>query len=70
MITESNNANETPITTPMEENLQQRVERADEAHEMVKNYVFGAMAIAAVPLPLVDLAAVTGLQIKMVHSFG
>lgn len=67
MITESNNANETPIT-PMEENLQQRVERAYEAHDMVKNYVFGAMAIAAVPLPLVDLAAVTGLQVKMVHS--
>jgi hypothetical protein len=67
MITESNNTNETPLPS-MEENLQQRVERADEAHEMVKNYVFGAMAIAAVPLPLVDLAAVTGLQVKMVHS--
>lgn len=35
MITESSNANETPITS-MEKNLQQRVERAYEAHDMVK----------------------------------
>jgi len=67
METESSQTDETPAT-PMEENLQQRVERADEAHEMVKQYTLGSMAIAAVPFPLVDLAAVTGLQVKMVHS--
>jgi uncharacterized protein (DUF697 family) len=67
METESSQTDETPAT-PMEENLQQRVERADEAHEMVKQYTLGSIAIAAVPFPLVDLAAVTGLQVKMVHS--
>jgi uncharacterized protein (DUF697 family) len=56
------------VNTPLEENLQKRVERADQAHDTVKKYTLGSMAIAAVPLPLVDLAAVTGIQVKMVHS--
>jgi uncharacterized protein (DUF697 family) len=67
MVTESSQTDETP-STPMEENLEQRVERAELAHDTVKTYTLGSMAIAAVPLPLVDLAAVTALQIKMVHS--
>jgi len=67
MATESSHTDEIP-STPMEENLQKRIDRADEAHEMVKKYALGSMAIAAVPFPLVDLAAVTGLQVKMVHS--
>ena len=67
MVTESSHTEETS-STPMEESLQKRVERADQAHYTVKKYTLGSMAIAAVPLPLVDLAAVTGLQVKMVHS--
>ena len=67
MATESSHTDEIP-STPMEENLQKRIDRADEAHEMVKKYALGSMAIAAVPFPLVDMAAVTGLQVKMVHS--
>jgi uncharacterized protein (DUF697 family) len=66
METESNQTNDTPTT--LEENIELRVERADEAHELVKKYTLASMAIAAVPLPLVDLAAVTALQVKMVHS--
>ncbi|MEN8217439.1 MAG: hypothetical protein ABFS56_13940 [Pseudomonadota bacterium] len=64
METESSHTDETPT---MEENPQQQIERAAQAHETVKKYALGSMAIAAVPLPLVDLAAVTGLQVKMLH---
>ncbi|KHD10114.1 hypothetical protein PN36_00320 [Candidatus Thiomargarita nelsonii] len=52
----------------MDESLQRRTERAEQAHNTVKKYTLISMGIAAVPFPLVDLAAVTGLQIKMVHS--
>ena len=34
----------------------------------VRKYVYGAMAVGLVPVPLVDLAGLTALQIKMVHS--
>ena len=77
MVTESTQTNDQPIEkidtletsiTPLEESLQKLVDRANKAHETVKKYALGSMAIAALPLPLVDLAAVTGLQVKMVHN--
>lgn len=40
----------------------------DQANNIIKNYVMGAMGISLVPIPLVDLFALTGLQIKMLHS--
>jgi len=55
-------------TTSLVGNIQERVNRAEEAHKTVKKYTLGTMAIAIVPLPLVDLAAVTAIQVKMVHS--
>lgn len=44
----------------------------DECHaaadRLVRQYTLGAMAVGLVPLPLVDLAALVGLQLKMLHS--
>ena len=42
--------------------------RINEAHNIVKNHVLGAMGISLVPIPLVDLVALSGIQLKMLHS--
>lgn len=42
--------------------------RSAEAENTVKNHVMVAMSVGLVPLPLFDLALLTGNQIKMVHS--
>jgi len=39
-----------------------------EAQTIVRNYCVASGAIGFIPVPLVDLAALTGVQLKMVHS--
>ncbi len=48
-------------------------ERSDDllvsdANNIVKNHVIGAMGISLVPIPLVDLVGLIGIQLKMLHS--
>lgn len=43
-------------------------ERVVEAQNIVKNHVIGSMGISLVPIPLVDLVALSGIQLKMLHS--
>lgn len=48
-------------------------ERSDDllvsdANNIVKNHVIGAMGISLVPIPLVDLVGLVGIQLKMLHS--
>lgn len=52
----------------MEQAIHARVERLSEAHDVVKNYTIGACAVGFVPIPLLDLAALTGIQLKMMQS--
>ena len=42
--------------------------RVSEAQSTIKNHVIGSMGISLVPIPLVDLVALTGIQLKMLHS--
>jgi uncharacterized protein (DUF697 family) len=42
--------------------------RINEANTIVRNHVLGSMGIALVPIPVVDLVALMGIQLKMVHS--
>jgi len=42
--------------------------RLQEARGKSKNYVFGALGIGLVPVPLIDMAGITLLQLKMLHS--
>ena len=39
-----------------------------EARKIVRNYMFGNAAVGLLPLPIIDLVALTGIQLKMVHS--
>ncbi len=48
--------------------IDSRVDRVTQAHSTVNKYALGSMAVAIVPLPLVDLAALSGVQLKMAHS--
>ncbi|WP_353572858.1 YcjF family protein [Candidatus Albibeggiatoa sp. nov. BB20] len=40
----------------------------EEANNMVKNYIIASMGAALVPVPLFDMVALTGIQLKLLHS--
>ena len=42
--------------------------RAEQANNAVTNYALGSILIGAIPVPVVDLVALSGLQLKMLHS--
>jgi uncharacterized protein (DUF697 family) len=64
MTTATENTNNNSTKNP----LDNRIERLSNAHESVKNYTIGAITIGFIPVPLIDLAALTALQLKMLHS--
>jgi uncharacterized protein (DUF697 family) len=38
------------------------------AQKIVKKYMLGALAVGIIPFPVLDMAALTGIQVKMLHS--
>lgn len=42
--------------------------KAADAAKIVRNHMLGSMAVVLVPIPLVDLAIVTGIQLKMLRK--
>jgi uncharacterized protein (DUF697 family) len=42
--------------------------RSEQASKIIRNYSLGSMVPSLIPVPLLDLAAVTGIQLKMLHS--
>ncbi len=42
--------------------------RTNTANNTVKKYMIGSLAVGLIPIPLLDLAAVAGVQLKMLHS--
>lgn len=50
-------------TEPMEPEA-----RLNEANNRIKNHVIGAMAASLIPVPVFDLVALSGIQLKMLHS--
>ena len=64
------NSNETPSNVSDEEIHGNLVasERVLKSTNLVKNYVITSMGLGLVPVPLFDLAALVGTQIKMVHG--
>jgi uncharacterized protein (DUF697 family) len=39
-----------------------------EANDIIRNYMLGTLAVGIIPIPLVDLAILSGIQLKMLHS--
>ncbi|MFH1490121.1 MAG: DUF697 domain-containing protein [Pseudomonadota bacterium] len=50
------------------ESTRERKIRWMQARHIVKNYMIGAMGAGLVPIPVIDMAAVSGVQLKMLHS--
>ena len=42
--------------------------RSEQASKIIRNYSLGSMVPGLIPVPLLDLAAVTGIQLKMLHT--
>jgi uncharacterized protein (DUF697 family) len=51
-----------------EDALTSRMTRLEKAHNSIKNYTMGAMAVGLVPAPVIDMVALSAIQLKMVHS--
>jgi uncharacterized protein (DUF697 family) len=43
-------------------------ERAEKAHAVIQRNIYWALGAGVLPLPLFDLAAITGVQLKMLHE--
>ena len=50
-----------------EDALQRKIRQIIAKH-IVKNYMIGAMGAGLIPVPVLDMAAVSGVQLKMLHS--
>lgn len=61
-MVEKNTTNE-QVVPPMAENSHR-----EQSIIVVKNYTIGALAPALIPVPLFDLVALVGIQLKMLHD--
>ncbi|MCI5131887.1 MAG: DUF697 domain-containing protein [Candidatus Electrothrix sp. EH2] len=52
------------LRIPMEESHEKEVQ----AEKILKKYVWGGAGIGLVPVPLLDMVALTALQIKLIHA--
>lgn len=53
-----------------EEETEEELSNAEQAAKITRNYTIAALVPAAVPVPLADLALLTSIQLKMLHSLG
>ncbi len=44
--------------------------KAAKAEGVIKKYMLGALGVGLVPIKLVDMAALAGIQLKMLHTVG
>lgn len=42
--------------------------KRDQANKIVRNYALASVAPSLIPVPMLDLVLVTGIQLKMLHS--
>ncbi len=43
-------------------------DKSEEANKVIRNYALGSIVPSLLPVPMLDLAIVTGVQLKMLHS--
>ena len=65
---ETPNAADNPAPSTPEQPTDEKVVRFKQAQKTVRNYAMGSMAVGLIPLPLVDIAALTSVQLKMLHK--
>jgi uncharacterized protein (DUF697 family) len=64
-MTTTNTATDTPAQELSDD---EKLARLSQAQETVNKYAMGSMAVGFIPLPLIDLAALTATQLKMLQS--
>ena len=52
----------------MESKVEDVKKREETAKSTINNYVLASMATGLIPIPIIDLFALIGIQLKMVHS--
>ncbi len=52
----------------MTTDVQDQDMKHQEADSIIRNYAIGSMVPSLLPVPMLDLAVVTGVQLKMIHS--
>ena len=67
-IMQTNTQTDMPLDDELNAEPNEENKRLIEAQNIIKNHVIGSMGISLVPIPLVDLVALSGIQIKMLHS--
>ena len=55
-------------TETTKQQIESRVIRASQAHQLVKRYALASLATGIIPIPLVDMAALLGIQLKMLYD--
>ncbi len=65
---ETPNAADNPAPSTPEQPTDEKVVRLKQAQKTVRNYAMGSMAVGLIPVPLVDIAALTSVQLKMLHK--
>lgn len=48
--------------------IESELSNIDKSNAEIKKYIYASVAASFLPTPLLDLAAVTGIQLKMIHS--
>jgi len=51
-----------------EETPKKTLSTTDEVHNIVRNHVVGSMGVGLIPIPLVDIVALTGVQLNMLRK--
>jgi uncharacterized protein (DUF697 family) len=64
--TTTNSEAEIPLSDS--EKTESRVTRSSQAHQLVKRYALNSLTTGFIPLPLVDMAALFGIQLKMLYD--
>jgi uncharacterized protein (DUF697 family) len=48
--------------------VENKDQKSQESDRIIRNYAIGSMVPCLLPIPVLDLAVVTGVQLKMLHS--
>lgn len=59
---------ELPTTAVIQDIVEERLARISEAHRAIRKYTLVSVAIGIIPVPMLDLTLLTGLQLDMLHS--
>jgi len=67
-MTTANDNTDSDTPTQKEMSDDEKLARFSNAQDTVNKYAMGSMAVGLIPLPVIDIAALTGTQLKMLQT--